>query len=49
MDNEALCEEAKKAIDKVFEDRSVDVETAILNLEDIREHVDMLINSLGER
>lgn len=44
--SELLCETARKSIQRVFDDRSVSVETAIMNLNDLRDHIDILIEAL---
>jgi len=46
MSNDELYEEALKAINKLFADMSVSSETAISNLEGLRDEIDMMIDSL---
>jgi len=44
--HDSLLQEAKKAVDKLHTDSSVDKETTLSSLEDLREHVETLIQSL---
>lgn len=48
MSHLGLVADAKSAINKVFSDRSVDSLTTQQSLEEIREEIDMLIDSLEE-
>jgi hypothetical protein len=45
MDNK-LVEDAKKAVDKVFSDESVDKETTSDRLTELQEHIEMLQDTL---
>jgi hypothetical protein len=44
--HERLCEAAKKAVDAVHQDTTVDVGITLMSLKGIREHVDILIESV---
>jgi hypothetical protein len=46
MNNEMLLEKARKAIEELFSDTSVSVETAIENLQSLRDEIDVSIESL---
>ena len=48
MSNEMLLEEAKKAIEALFSDKFVDIQTAIGNLESLQDEIDMYIDALKE-
>jgi len=45
--NEELYKDALEAINNLFADKSVSVESAISNLENLRDEIDLLIDSLG--
>lgn len=47
MSNEELLEKAKKAIDDLFSDRSVSVETAIENMEELQGDIESKIDALN--
>ncbi len=42
-----LDEQAEKAIDKVFSDRSVDEEETLSRLQALREHIEILMSTIG--
>lgn len=42
-----LQEQAKEIIDRIMEDTSVPIEETAITLADIREHIDIAIESLG--
>lgn len=44
--NDALYENALKAINDLFFDTSVSQETALMNLENLKEEIDLLIETL---
>lgn len=46
--NDALYEVALKAINKLFNDQSVSEEQARENLENLKEEIDLLINTLED-
>jgi hypothetical protein len=45
--HERRCDSAKKAVDAVHQDTTVDVATTMMSLKDIREHVNILIESVA--
>jgi REP element-mobilizing transposase RayT len=47
MNNKQLYENALEAIRKLFADTSVDKDTAIENLEGLKDEIEILIESLG--
>ena len=47
MENEELYKNALEAINKLFADMSVGKETAIQNLENLKDEIDLLTESLG--
>ena len=47
MGNEELYKYALEAINKLFADKSVSKETAIQNLENLKDEINLLIETLG--
>jgi hypothetical protein len=44
--HEALLARTKRGVDTLFSDRSVALETTVESLKDLREHIDMMLESL---
>jgi len=48
MSHEDLCDDAKKAIDKVFGDTSVDRVTTRISISDIIQHGELILDTLQD-